>query len=130
MYSDQWELKYFDFSDFINSSRAEFIGRHWLYQEVESALQHTNKRGVLITGNPDSGKSAFVSHLLCSRASSPFISNRILGYHFCMHFDRGIQSGAKFVGNLANMIAWRISEYRQVILTDSFVRRVLLKDFP
>ncbi|XP_078384792.1 uncharacterized protein LOC144667264 [Oculina patagonica] len=130
VYSDQLELKYFDFSDFINSSRAEFTGRQWLYQEMESVLEHTNKRGVLITGNPGSGKSAFLSYLLCSRTSSPFIHNRILGYHFCMHFDKGTQSGAKFTGNLANMIAWRISDYRQVILTDSFVRRVLYKDCP
>ena len=128
MYSDQWELKYFDFGDFINSSNAEFIGRQWLYQEMESLLEHTNKRGVIITGNPGSGKSAFLSHLLCSRTSSPHIHGRILGYHFCMHFDRGTQSGAKFVRNLANMIAWRIAEYGQLISTDLFVRRVLYKE--
>ena len=97
---------------------------------MEGALEHTNKRGILITGNPGSGKSAFLSHLLCSRTSSPLIHNRILGYHFCMHSDKGTQSGAKFVGNLANMIAWKINEFRQVILTDSFVRRVLYKDCP
>lgn len=128
MYTDQWELKYFDFGDFINSSNAEFIGRQWLYQEMESVLEQTNKRGVLITGNPGSGKSAFLSHLLCSRASSPLIHDRILGYHFCMHFDKGTQSGAKFVRNLANMIAWKIPEYGQVISTDLFVGRVLYKD--
>ena len=128
MYTDQWELKYFDFGDFINSSNAEFIGRQWLYQEMESVLEQTNKRGVLITGNPGSGKSAILSHLLCSRTSSPLIHDRILGYHFCMHFDKGTQSGAKFVRNLANMIAWRIPEYGQVISTDLFVRRVLYKD--
>ena len=119
---------YFDFGDFINSSNTEFIGRQWLYQEMESALQQTKKRGILITGNPGSGKSAFLSHLLCSRTSSPLIHDRILGYHFCMHFDKGTQSGAKFVRNLANMIAWRIPIYGQVISTDVFVSRVLYKD--
>ena len=128
VYSDHWELKYFDFSDFLNSSNAEFIGRQWLYQEMESVLEHTYKPGVLITGNPGSGKSAFLSHLLCSRTSSPLIHHRILGYHFCMHFDKGTQSGTKFVRNLASMIAWRIAEYGQVISTDVFVRRVLYKD--
>jgi len=128
VYSDQWELKYFDFSDFINSSNAEFIGRQWLYQEMESVLEHSYKRGVLITGNPGSGKSAFLSHLLCSRTSSPLIHHRILGYHFCMHFDKGTQSGDKFVRNLASMIGWRIAEYGQVISTDLFVRKVLYKD--
>lgn len=38
MHSDPWKLKYFDFSDFISSSRAEFIGRQWLYREMESEL--------------------------------------------------------------------------------------------
>ena len=130
MYSDPWELKYFDFSDFINSSRVEFTGRHWLYREMESVLTHTNKRGVLITGNPGSGKSAFLSNLLYSNRSSPIIHRRILGYHFCMHFNTETKVGANFVRNLANMIAWRITTYRQVILTDSFIRRVLYKDCP
>ena len=97
---------------------------------MENVLEHTDKRGVLITGNPGSGKSAFLSYLLCSRTSSPLIQNRILGYHFCMHFDKGTQNGAKFVRNLANMIAWKMEKYREVILTDSFVRRVLYKDCP
>ncbi|XP_022790585.1 protein TANC2-like [Stylophora pistillata] len=129
-YSDQWELKNFDFSDFINSSKAEFIGRQWLYQEMETVLEHTENRGVLITGNPGSGKSAFLSYLLCSRRSSPLIHSRILGYHFCMHFDKGTQNGAKFVRNLANMIAWKLEEYGELVGTDPFVRRVLYKDCP
>ncbi|KAJ7372369.1 hypothetical protein OS493_019817 [Desmophyllum pertusum] len=125
------ELKYFDFSDFIKSSRAEFIGRQWLYQEMESILNHTSKRGVLITGNPGSGKSAFLSNLLCSNTSSPIIHNRILGYHFCMHFNKRTKSGADFVQSLANMIAWRIMiEYRQDVWTDSYVSRVLYKYCP
>ena len=128
MHSNPWNLKYFDFSDFISSSRAEFIGRQWLYREMESELHHNNKLGVLITGNPGSGKSAFLSNLLCSNTSSPIIHNRILGYHFCMHFNKWTRSGANFVGNLANMIALRITEYRQVILTDLSVRGVLNKD--
>ena len=45
-----------------------------------------------------------------------------------MHFDKATQDGAKFVRNLANMIAWKISKYRERILTNSFVRRVLYKD--
>ena len=130
MYGDPWKLKYFDFTDFVNSSSTEFIGRHWLFHEMERALEHTSKRGVLITGNPGSGKSAFLSHLLCSKTSSPLIHNKILGYHFCMHFDKKTQDGAAFVRNLANMIAWKISKYRESILTNPFVRRVLFEDCP
>ena len=97
---------------------------------MESVLEQTDKRGVLITGNPGSGKSAFLSNLLCCNTSSPIIHNRILGYHFCMHFNKWTKSGANFVRNLANMIAWRIVEYGEVILADTFVRRVLNKDCP
>ena len=95
---------------------------------METKLHHNNKLGVLITGNPGSGKSAFLSNLLCSNVSSPIIHSRIFGYHFCMHFNKWTRSGAKFVGNLANMIALRVTEYRQVILTDLSVRGVLNKD--
>ncbi|XP_067057911.1 uncharacterized protein [Acropora muricata] len=127
-YDDPWQLKFLDFTDFIISSRKDFIGRRWLYEEMEQALEHNDKRGVLLTGNPGSGKSAFLSHLLCSRTSSPVVHSRILAHHFCMYFDKKTQDGVPFVRNLANMIAKEFSEYRQRILDDVFTRRVLYKD--
>ena len=127
---DLWKLKYFDFDEFITSSRAGFIGRQWLYQEMYEIMEKPGGRGILLIGNPGSGKTAFVCHLLCSRASSPFIHDRILGYHFCMHSDKGTQNAAKFVRNLANMIALRIEEYRENILSTSFANKVLRYDCP
>ena len=50
------------------------------------------------------------------------------GIIFACTSTKGTQSGAKFVRNLANMIAWRLAEYGQVISTDFFVSRVLYKD--
>ena len=104
-YDDPWKLKVFDFTDFIISSREEFTGRRWLIEEMQQALEHNDKRGVLLTGNPGSGKSAFLSYLLCSRTSSPVVHSRILAHHFCMHFDKKTQDGVSFVRNLANMMA-------------------------
>ncbi|KAK2566012.1 hypothetical protein P5673_010334 [Acropora cervicornis] len=46
-YGDPWKLKFFDFKDFIISSRKEFTGRRWLYEELEQALEHHDKWGVL-----------------------------------------------------------------------------------
>jgi len=129
-YDDLWKLKYFDFSEFIKSARSDFIGRHWLYQEVEQILEQTERRGVLLIGDPGSGKTAFLCHLLCSKTSSQFIHNRILGYHFCMHSDKGTQNAAKFVQNLANMVASSIDEYRDIILSDFFVQKVLQNNCP
>ena len=127
-YDDRWSLKHFDFYDFANTSRADFIGRNWLYRDMEELMENSSYRGVLLVGNPGSGKTAFVSNLLCSRSASPHIHNRIAGYHFCMYSDKGTQNGAKFVKNLANMIASTFAEYGKIILKNSLVRRVLQMD--
>ena len=53
------------------SQRAEdFIGRRWLYRDVEDAFKDDSVAGVLIIGNPGTGKSAWASQLICSRTSS------------------------------------------------------------
>ena len=127
-YDDRWSLKHFDFDDFASTSRSDFIGRKWLYRDMEDLMENSSYRGVLLVGNPGSGKTAFVSNLLCSRSASPLIHDRVAGYHFCMYSDKGTQNGAKFVENLANMIASNFAEYGEIILRNSLVRRVLQKN--
>ena len=127
-YDDRWNLKHFDFDDFAATSRADFIGRKWLYRDMEELMENSSFRGVLLIGNPGSGKTAFVSNLLCSKSASPLIHDRIAGYHFCMYSDKGTQDGAKFVRNLANMIASTFVEYGEIIWRYSLVHRVLQKD--
>ena len=91
-------------------------------------MEHSGKRGVMLVGNPGSGKTAFISNLLCSRAASSLIHDRIAGFHFCMHSDKGTQNAAKFVQNLANMVASTFVDYNAVISRDSYVQRVLKED--
>ena len=53
------------------SARAEdFIGRRWLYRQVEDAFKDDSIGWVLIIGNPGTGKSAWASQLICSRTTS------------------------------------------------------------
>ncbi|XP_044761328.1 protein TANC2 isoform X3 [Coccinella septempunctata] len=40
-----------------------FIGRHWLIKEIEDVLVSTNP-GILLTGNPGTGKTAFILQLV------------------------------------------------------------------
>ena len=111
-------------SEHLNTARAEkFFGRKWLYREVENILIGGDIAGVLIIGDPGSGKSALSSHLICSRTSSSRIHAHVLGYHFCKYSDKNTQMAGKFVRNLAEMIARRLPEYGYLVSNSSYIQR-------
>lgn len=69
-----FDTKDINMSEYLISARAEdFIGRQWLYREVEDAFKDDSIGGVLIIGNPGTGKSAWASQLICSRTTSSTI---------------------------------------------------------
>ena len=124
-----FETKEFNMSEYLDAERAEdFIGRQWLYKEVEDAFEEENITGVQIIGSPGSGKSAFASQLICSRTSSSFIHTRILGYHFCKYSDKNTQKAGKFVRNLAEMIGRRLPEYVYLLTNNTYIQRSLRDD--
>ena len=111
-------------SEYLNTARAEnFVGRQWLYREIEDKFKDGDIAGVLIIGNPGSGKSALASQLICSRTSSSKIHAHILGYHFCKYSDKNTQMAGKFVRNVAEMIARRLPEYGYIISNSSYIQR-------
>ena len=116
----------------MRSAKEGFIGRSWLYRELESVLNHPVQEngitGVLIIGDPGTGKSALSAQLVCSRTSSRTIHDHILGYHLCKHSDKNTQSAGKFVRNLAGMIARRIPEYDFLVSNSSYILRSLHTD--
>ena len=124
-----FEAKEFNASEYLYAARAEdFIGRHWLFREIEDAFEDKHIAGLQIFGSPGSGKSALSSHLICSRSSSPRIYTHILGYHLCKYSDKNTQMAGKFVRNLAEMIARRLPEYGYLISNTSFIQRSLAQD--
>ena len=124
-----FETKEFNMSEYLDAARAEdFIGRQWLYREVEDAFEEENIAGVQIIGSPGSGKSALASQLICSRTSSSFIHTRILGYHFCKYSDKNTQMAGKFVRNLAEMIGRRLPEYGYFVTNHTYIHRSLTED--
>ena len=124
-----FETKEFNMSEYLDAARAEdFIGRQWLYREVEDAFEEENIAGVQIIGSPGSGKSALASQLICSRTSSSFIHTRILGYHFCKYSDKNTQMAGKFVRNLAEMIGRRLPEYGYIVTNHTYIQRSLTED--
>lgn len=55
-----FDTKDINMSEYLISARAEnFIGRQWLYRDVEDAFKDDSVAGVLIIGNPGTGKSAW-----------------------------------------------------------------------
>ena len=124
-----FETNEFNMSEYLDADRAEdFVGRQWLYREVEDAFEEENITGVQIIGSPGSGKSAFASQLICSRTSSSFIHTRILGYHFCKYSDKNTQMAGKFVRNLAEMIGRRLPEYGYIVTNNTYIQSSLTED--
>ena len=124
-----FETKEFNMSEYLEADRAEdFVGRQWLFREVEVALEEENIAGVQIIGSPGSGKSALASQLICSRTSSSFIHERILGYHVCKYSDKNTQMAGKFVRNLAEMIGRRLPEYGYIVSNTTYIQRSLKED--
>ena len=124
-----FETKEFNMSEYLEADRAEdFVGRQWLFREVEVALEEENIAGVQIIGSPGSGKSALASQLICSRTSSSFIHGRILGYHVCKYSDKNTQMAGKFVRNLAEMIGRRLPEYGYIVTNTTYIQRSLTED--
>lgn len=116
-------------TDYLAVARENFIGRRWLYNEIEDALHPpSTTSGVMIVGDPGAGKSALSAQLVCSRSSSRTIHDHILGYHLCKHSDKNTQIAGKFVRNLAEMIARRIPEYGYIVSNSSYILRSLNTD--
>ena len=116
-------------SEYLDADRAkDFVGRQWLYREVEDAFEVENITGVQIIASPGSGKSAFASQLICSRTSSSFFDTRILGYHFCKYSDKHTQMAGKFVRNLAEMIGRRLPEYGDIVTNSTYIQLSLTED--
>ena len=116
-------------TDYLATARENFIGRQWLYQEIENVFHPTRAvSGVLIIGDPGAGKSALSAQLICSRTSSRTIHDHVLGYHLCKHSDKNTQIAGKFVRNLAEMIARRLPEYGYIVSNSSHIQRSLNTD--
>lgn len=123
-----FDTKEFNFTSHLNKARESFTGRIWLSHQLESLLtgsQGNNIGGVLIIGAPGTGKSAFSAQLICSSAFNPYINRRIIGYHLCRHSDVATQEPGRFVRNLVNLIARRITEYGMLIHNSPFIVRIL-----
>ena len=99
-----------DFGRYLESKRAGFIGRRWLFSALQRELADDSRRAVLITGGPGFGKSAFVAEYLHRNPDG-----RVLAFHCCQADTRETLSPGRFVRSIAAMIASRHPAYEALI---------------
>ena len=91
--------------------------------ELENIFEESpSTAGVLITGEPGSGKSALMSQLICSPFSSLLIHENTIGYHLCEYSEKGKRDGARFVRNLVDQIAIKLPEYSEHVKNNERLR--------
>lgn len=102
-----WEqkLKPWDFAGYLDEKRKGFIGREWLFDELEAWRTSSRQRALLITGDPGTGKSAIVAQLVHRNES------QVLAYHCCRADDRETLAPWRFIRSIAAMIAARLPDY-------------------
>jgi ankyrin repeat protein len=121
-----FQFQQFDFSSYLAYKREGFVGREWFFSELENIFEtDRGTAGVLITGEPGSGKSALMSQLVCSPYSSLLIHQNIIGYHVCEYSEKGKRDGARFVRNLVDQIAARLPGYSEHVIRNEQMRREL-----
>jgi hypothetical protein len=102
-----WEqkLKPWDFAGYLDQKRQGFVGREWLFDELEAWRTSTRDRALLITGDPGTGKSAIVAQLVHGKGS------QVLAYHCCRTDDLETLAPWRFIRSIAAMIATRLPDY-------------------
>ena len=94
--------------------------------ELENIFEESpSTAGVLITGEPGSGKSALMSQLICSPFSSLLIHENTIGYHLCEYSEKGKRDGARFVRNLVDQIAIKLPKYSEHVENNERLRMEL-----
>jgi WD40 repeat protein len=105
-----WEnqLRPWDFSAFLNDKRQHFFGREWLFDEIERWRTADQTKALVVVGDPGTGKSAVVAELVHRNPGG-----QVLAYHCCQADTRETLQPARFVRNLAAMIASKVPEYAE-----------------
>jgi WD40 repeat protein len=105
-----WEdrLRPMDFSDYMAQKRMGFVGREWLFEEIDLWRFESNERALLITGDPGAGKSSIVAQLVHTNPDG-----QVIGYHCCQSNELDTLRPSRFVQSLAAMIASRIPAYAE-----------------
>ena len=104
-----------DYSFPQNFSSPGFVGREWVFRQMEKILYASDTRGVFLVADLGWGKSEIIKHLISSSSSSAVIHENIIGYHFCKYNEKSTRDGKRFVENLIPLIGKKISKFQTIL---------------
>lgn len=83
----------------------DFTGRAWLDAELEAWVHSPGGRIFVVTGDPGTGKSAYLAHVARS-------DSRVVAYHFCVAGLAESVDPTRFAASVAAQIARRLPDFR------------------
>ena len=99
-----------DFAPFLRTKLKSFIGRQWLFREIEQWCAEETQPAILIVGEPGIGKSSIIAALVDQNPGG-----KVLAYHFCRADTPATLDPAGFVRSVAAMLAARLEGYAAML---------------
>lgn len=116
-------LEPWDFTPFLVEKIKGFVGREWLFQEIDEWRSHDSPPVLLIVGEPGIGKSAIAAALVHRN-----IEGQVLAYHCCRTDTPETLAPASFVRSLAGMLCARLPEYAKALECASVINSLRRAD--
>lgn len=99
------KVKPLDFRVELGKHTTNFVGRKWLFSELDRWLQESASHAFFITGDPGSGKSAVMSYLAQKHP-------RVAAYHFCVAGLDDTLSPTRFIRSIAAQLSSQLGNFR------------------
>ncbi|MFH1266156.1 MAG: WD40 repeat domain-containing protein, partial [Planctomycetota bacterium] len=100
------DLRPCDSAGFVCHGREDFVGREWLFDEIDAWRTDGDEPVLLVKGDPGMGKSALLAELAHANPGG-----RVLAYHFCRADTLKTLRPGRFVQSLAAILARRLELY-------------------
>ncbi|MBK9084692.1 MAG: DUF4062 domain-containing protein [Sterolibacteriaceae bacterium] len=107
--SYRW-LAAWDFSAYMAHKGKDFVGRSWLFRDIDAWLAQPAPRALLIRADFGVGKSAIMAELIRRNPAGA-----IVGWHFCQHDTQDTLNPVTFVRSLAAQFATALPGYRTLV---------------
>ena len=98
------------FDNLIERLTRNFIGRNWVFKDIEDWLEKNEDRFFLLTGDTGVGKSA-----IAARFIQKIRQNTITAYHFCRDRDVETVRPGRILRSLAAQLTEKLPDYGQAL---------------